>query len=362
MSDNQHLETIDIQKAYRERKPLNLTDIAEGFNFIQLETTNESIIDDNPTIYSDDEYLISIARKQILLFDRETGKFIREIGRTGNGPDEYSTTYSNMPYDERSKTVYTTRNLNRVEYDLNGKVVSVRRGPIQAYDFINIDNKIFASFTDNYKGDEKNKMILFDDNDSIIRIFPNYQSFQFKGKFFVFSPNSWFYLLNEELNFCEKFNDTLFAVTQSSLIPRFVFKKGEFSFPYELRGDIMNVEQKYFSTENISESSRFVFYAFSFNKMIYTALYDKKRRNTTVNNYIGEWGNGNGYLNNIDGFVPLEISSINSKDELTCTIEAFKIKAWLEKNPEKQLPENLRSLKNIVETQNPVVMISQLKK
>jgi hypothetical protein len=177
----------------------------------------------------------------------------------------------------------------------------------------------------------------------------------------VFSPNSWFYKLNGQLNFFEKFNDTLFALTSNSLIPRFVFKKEVYSFPYELRGDIVNMEEKYFLTENILESSKYLFYIFSFKKMIYTALYDKQLKSSIVNDYIGEWGNG--YINNINDFVPLEISSINDKGELTCTIDAYKIKLWFETNSEKseQLPEYLQNLKNINETENPVVMIARLK-
>ena len=62
--------------------------------------------------------------------------------------------------------------------------------------------------------------------------------------------------------------------------------------------------------------------------------------------------------------MPLEILSINDKGELTCTLDAYKIKLWFETNAEKseKLPEYLQRLKNIQETENPIVMIARLKK
>ena len=361
-TDNRPIETVDIKSAFENLRPININDIAEDYKYIVLESTKESLIDNNSTIYSDDQYLVSICRKQILLFDRENGRFIREIGNPGNGPNEYSIAYPSMPYNERNKVIYASKNLERSEYSLDGQLLKTKKGPAQVWDFVDLDDTTYASFIDNYMGEEKKKIIIFNNEDSIIKVFPNYQSFPFKGNMFVFSPNSWFYRLNGQLNFAEKFNDTLFALTSNSLIPRFVFEKGAYSFPYELRGDLINIEDKYFSSENVMESSKFLFYTFSFKKNIYTAIYDKKRKNTIVNSYIGEWGNG--YINNINDFVPLEISSINDKGELTCTIDAYKIKLWFEINTEKskQLPGYLQKLKDITEIENPVVMISRLKK
>lgn len=355
------VEIIDIKNAFEKRIPININDISKDFKYIVLETTKESLIEDNSTIYTDDQYLVAISRKQILLFDRKSGKFIREIGSPGRGPNEYSTAYTSMPYNDRLKVVYTKKNQERSEFGLDGKLIITKKGPDQVWDFINLDENTYASFIDNHEGNEKKKIIIFNEKDSIIKIFPHYRSYPFKGSFFMFSPNSWFYKLNNQTNFCEKFNDTLFAVTSNSLTPRFVFDEGEYTFPYELRGDYINALDKYFLKENIMESTRFLFYAFSFKKNIYTAVYDKKQKKTNVNDYIGEWGNG--YINNVNNFVPLEISSINDKGELTCTIDAYKIKLWFETYSGKteQLPEYLQKLKNINETENPVVMISKLK-
>lgn len=361
LENKETLEIVDIENAFEKRAPININDISRDCNYIVLETTNESLIGSNYTVYSDEKYLVAIDRKRILLFDRGSGKFIRTIGNSGSGPNEYSNTYVKMPYNEEKRVFYADRSRERYEYDINGKLLNTRKGPELVYDFVNIDEYTYAAFIDNYLGDEKNKMIIFNETDSIIKIFPNYQSFPFNGSINVFVTNSWFYKLNNQLHFCERFSDTLFNVTPDSLIPRFVFNKGAYTFPYELRNDMIVPENKYFYTENILESSKYLFYTFRFNKKVYTAVYDKKQKNTIVNDYIGE--SGDGYINNLNDFVPLELSSINGKGELTCTIDAFKVKKWLQTNSEKfeKLPENIKKLKYVNESDNPVVVIARLK-
>ena len=108
MIDKEPIETIDIKKAFEKRKPIYINDISEDYKYIVLESTQESLIDNNSTIYSDDQYLVAISRKQILLFDKKSGKFIREIGKPGNGPNEYSIAYPSMPYNEQKKVIYAS--------------------------------------------------------------------------------------------------------------------------------------------------------------------------------------------------------------------------------------------------------------
>lgn len=358
--NNDGPEIIDIKKAFEKPLQVKISDIAKDFKYIALESNDYNLIGSNYIVYAVNQYLISIDRSNIFLFSRENGKFIRTIGKPGKGPDEYSRPYTKMPFDEEKRTVHAEKNKERFEYDLQGNLKAIKEGPDQVYDFININDSTYASFIDNYMGDERNKIIIFDNNDSVIKIYPNYQSFPFKGSVTVYRTNSWFYRLNRQTYFCEKFNDTLFLLTSESLIPKFVFSKGIYTFPYELRGSINDMENKYFLTENILESSKYLFYTFRLTDQIYTALYDKEKKTVRVNDYIGK--SGKGYINNVNDFVPLELSSINEKGELVCTIDAFRIKQWFEDNPEKteKLPEYMSLLKEITESENPVVMISSL--
>ena len=355
------LEVIDVKDAFDDKRPIGIDDVARDYEYIKLETADECLVGSNATVYSDEQNIVVLDRTRILLFDRNSGSFVRSIGNIGNGPGEYSRTYAKMPYNYGKKTVYARNNTERIEYNLEGDFVGSKKPPELVYDFVDLGNETYAAFIDNYMGDEKNKIIVFDGQDSIIKIFPNYLSFQFNGIVNMYSINSWFTRLNGKTSFCEKFNDTLFYLTPELLEPRFLFYKGPYAFPYELRGNSVNMSDKYFFTENVLESTRYLFYVFGFQNRIYTAVYDKEKKETVVNDYVGE--SGNGFVDNINGFAPLELSSINESGELVCVIDAFRINQWFREHGEEaeRLPEYMKQLEQLNEMDNPVVIVAKLK-
>ena len=362
-SKNENLyEIINLQEAFENKKSININDLATNFEYIQLETKDECLTGTRLAIYSNDQYLIAIDREKILLFDRNDGRFIRKIGQKGNGPGEYSRTYSVMPYDEGKNLIYAGRNKKRYGYSLDGQLNDTLSIPDLVSEIGNIDDKTYAAFMPDYQGGEKIKLIIFNHTDSLLKTFPNYLSAPKTSSFFAWNPNSWFYKLDKQLYFYQLFNDTVFHVGTNSLTPKYVLNMGQYSPPYEMKTSPEFDPGKYFMMRTIQESSQYVFCSFNFNKKNYTAIFDKNKRTTVVNDYSPE--SGLGYINNINDFVPLEFSSLNEKDELICTMNALKIKQWFDLNPDKinQLPEQLKNLKNIQETNNPVIIIAKLKK
>lgn len=359
--DNKSLVNINLEEAFEHRKSINIGDIATHYEYVQLETNNEFLAGSKLKVYLNDQYLITVDQNQILLFDRKSGKFIRKIGQKGDGPEQYSRTYAIMPYNDETKTVYAGRNKKRYEYSLDGKLKSVRDLPGLISDVGNIDENTIAAHLPNYQGDEKGKIIILNKEGSVIKTFPNYLSAPKTNGFFVWNPSACFYRLNKQLYFYELFNDTLFHVSTNSLTPRYVFKMGPYSPPYKMKTSPKFEVDKYFMIKSINEASKYLFCVFNFNKKTYTAIYFKDLRKTIVNDYNTE--SGNGFIYNINDFVPLELSGINEKGELICTMDAYRIKKWFEVNPEKikQLPESIKILKNIEETDNPVIVIVRLK-
>jgi len=353
---------IELKEAFENRKSINIKDISLSSNYIQLETKIECLIGAKARVYSNNKYLISIDRERILLFDRNDGKFIREIGHKGNGPEEYLVTYTVMPYNEEKNVIYAGRNKKRLMYSTDGQLLGELTIPELVSEIGDINDTAFAAFLPNYQGNEKNKIVVFNQKNSVRIAFPNYLSAPKSDGFFMWNPNSWFYSRNKQLYFYELFNDTLFHVNTSSLSPKFIFNMGIYSPPYKMKTSSKFEKDKYFMMQTLNESSKYLFCSFNLNKKNYTAIFDKNNKTTVVNDYSPE--SGLGFINNINDFVPLELSSINEKDELICTMTALKIKQWFDKNPEKisQLPEHLKNLKNIQETNNPVIIITKLKK
>ena len=71
-------------------KPLVLSDIVSNAEYIKLETTEKGFIAEIEDVKMSDKYIIltSFMVAHALLFDRATGKFIRTIGKVGQGPGE----------------------------------------------------------------------------------------------------------------------------------------------------------------------------------------------------------------------------------------------------------------------------------
>jgi hypothetical protein len=359
--DNQY-DVINLKQAFDNAKPINISEIADKIDYIRIETSDACLAGTNLKVYSDSRYLVATDRKQILLFDRLTGKFIRAIGQQGEGPNQFSRPLSVMPFNTETQTIYAIRSKKRYEYSLDGKLVGTREIPELVAEYANLDANTIAAFLPNFQGNEKNKIVTVDKSGAILKTFPNYLSAPLTEAFMVWNPDGFFYKLDKQLYFCELFNDTIFHVTANRLTPKYILSKGKYSPPYEMRTSTKFEPDKYFMIKGIFESPRYLFNIFGFNKKTYTALFDKLKKSTFVNDSGSD--SGSGIINNSNGFVAINISSVNENNELIGTIDAFKIVKWFKDNPDKikQLPQNLKDLQNVKETDNPVLVIANLKK
>lgn len=87
------LTAIDVESAINQPQELSLTDLGEQVSYIPLETTDESLVklNSSSTLAVTDEYIyIADSKAPIICFDRKTGKYLRNVGGIGQGPQEYT--------------------------------------------------------------------------------------------------------------------------------------------------------------------------------------------------------------------------------------------------------------------------------
>jgi hypothetical protein len=99
-SDKEYLIHMDNVKDTLYPK---LSDFAEDFEFIPLETKEECLVNRGEYFVTEKYILFKKRRFGILQFDR-SGRFIRTLARYGQGPNEY--TRSGWTVDEKSQTLY----------------------------------------------------------------------------------------------------------------------------------------------------------------------------------------------------------------------------------------------------------------
>ena len=374
------LLTIDIEKAFNNAGDILLSDFLEEIEYIPLETLRECVTGEYLRVFATDDYIIAIAFHQNYLFDRKTGKFIREIGRYGQGPNEYRATHIAAPFDENRKTIRSNGfQKNDLEYDLEGHVVRKISYPNELpYDWwlIAFDENRFIMYKKNQEGNDPYKLHLFDDKGNVLNRFPNHHSF-------IANRNSSygtcvFYKWKNEVFFYENCVDTLYKVTENELTPYYRFQLGKYNPPYSEKQNLPWPSEKpmcnrYFDFQTINESDRFLFFAFRHDKK------DLKRRNGIPRNF-GFYDKETGIakiseidhterspvINNVDDFAPIYpfLWSINQSGELITYMEAEEIIEWFKDNPEKakKLPKHLQELSKLKIDDNQVIVIAKLKK
>jgi len=155
--------------------PLVLSEISEKIEAIELEVTDESLIQRVSRVLYSSDFIIVQEWKSIMLFDKK-GKFIRRIGSVGQGPGEY-TGISSIAADFTLKKIFVFASEGKfISYDFEGNFI--KQSPTGYYSrtrnpYINyIDNKLFIlseSFIFINENDTKNQRTLFVINDDLLK-------------------------------------------------------------------------------------------------------------------------------------------------------------------------------------------------
>ena len=114
------IDLKEIPVDFNQNSPVLLSEIAEEITAIELELTDESII--NPDrikrIVISEDYIFVGGIDKIFVFNKE-GKFVRSIGSKGQGPGEYRT-IRNFDIDEKNERLFVNAWHKIICYDLQG--------------------------------------------------------------------------------------------------------------------------------------------------------------------------------------------------------------------------------------------------
>lgn len=112
-----------MPKGLQDKKEIKLSEVASAIKYIPLETTAESLLEqDILDVTIAGGYLFVCDYKKLFQFTLE-GKFVRQIGRAGQGPGEYTESILGVTYNERLKEIYLSdpRQLKLHVYSFDGK-------------------------------------------------------------------------------------------------------------------------------------------------------------------------------------------------------------------------------------------------
>lgn len=354
------LIVVDVLGTFEKGTTFEAKDLFTSIDYVVLESKDECLIGKNPHFFLVDNYILSIADKQIFVFERKTGRFVREIGKWGQGPEEYDRTDFMSSVDENMQTISTFASKGKRIYSIEGNVLDNIALPSMVYETANLSTGENVGFIPNFSGKENNKLHLFDKRANIIKSFPNHFSTLPPEGLHFWKPNGWLYKYKNDVFFYELFNDTVFQVTTDSLLPKFKFFQGHYLPPYEYQNRNDFLSQKYFMMKGVYETDRFLFYLYSFEKKLYIFVYDKKDKVEFVNECDE---NGGGVMVE-SNFLPFIFSNVSSSNELIGYVDSYSVSEWFSAQGGDSclVSTSLSFLKEAKEIDNPVVLIAKLKK
>ena len=373
------LIVFDLEKAFSRQSEVPLSKFLNSINYVTLETNPHSIIGRFAHFEVTDEYIIvrdNSIPKQILLFDRKEGKFIKSIGKYGRGPNEYSR-FSYIPYDPDKRVLYAVNSLRQLlVYNLSDSDVEIIKTPdlvgsgeiIQlkkqemSFDIM-MDDKIFVGYFINPLGMEKNVLALFT-KDEVLKIFPNYQALKTMshGVGGLMNDNHTIYRQDNKIYFLEVFSDTLFQLTRDSLIPRYYFKMGKFNVTWQINATMDHkLGMNYFYMLGIDESTKYLFINTLFKGTQYLGYVDKL--NNTVTFCKLNSSGVSAFKDDISGLLDVRPVDITEKKEMVYIIKPLDLIKWFKENPEKAAAakKSCPWIKDIDEFSNPVIAIGSCK-
>lgn len=360
---------LNLAESFSKQQEVSLSKFVDKITYIPLETNPEALIPEFGHFEVTEEFVIAKTgdrgKFRILLFDRKTGKFIRQIGKQGRGPGEFHI-WSPLPFNPVKKELYAIGASGEIlVYNLSGsyidKIQDKMLSTITHAFYSTIDSNIFVGYVPNFSGLEKKKLVLLS-KEGVLKIFPNYLTWKSESKSgTIVAPFDFvqFYRWDNKVNFIEAYCDTLYQITIDSLLPRYFFDWGKYNAPYSKQTDIKWYD--YFFIMDIDENKNYIFFRCVYLKEDYTGFIDKRNNNVTFCK-IGASGTS-ALKDDISGLMDVIPKDFTQENEMVYVIQPVKLMKWLKENPEKA--ENARNklswLKNIDEFSNPVIAIGKCK-
>jgi len=378
---------IDLVKGLDNLTTLKTSDFGKTIRYVPLETTDDCLVGNNPTIKVLKDKIVVTTSNQSLVFNKSDGKFISSVGHKGDDPEGYSSTMSWA--DDKNGILYFTRKPNQLQkYNLDGSYagkIELPKSPGLPGYMLVTQSGIIANFTEFSHG----KGLGFFDfqgnmNDSLPALIPNamgdtkdvtsitvlknislYGNWTKSGlilidmkdgKKLTFSPNSEVLWENKgNVRYKEPFNDTIYTIKNNNLEPYIAFHTGSYFWPAEEITSTENSEKRMiipYATEN--DGTLFfqcIMGLHSDNSTLYNGIYNKETGVSKLAKYK------DGIEDDLSSFMPFQPQLIGTSGEYAGIIEASKALEWAEEHPDNLEQPQLKFLKELNDDMNPVIVL-----
>lgn len=379
-TDNNVFFEINYEELLKQKNICYLSKIATDVRYVQLETNEHCLISGLAKYYFSDS-LIFVSDKDHVLEFSIGGKFIRQIGKPGNGPGEISSIImlSVLPR-QRMIVVHDHIKSKMIYYSFDGTFI--KTVPVPRHKYIKVfNNRLYISYEEAYGKSEENYFSLTDEYGKIISVAKNYNKWSNPSSQpaiilnWYFEP---FYFYQKKIFFKTMFNDTIYSIKENRIIPEYIINLGRFKLPEEKRperitdhlsGVYKEKSSDYFWTA-VFEAGEKIFLKtiplgsgstnyFIIDKKDFSNNPNPSYKGTSRGFILNDWDGGiffwpDGNINDNQVFMPLDILQLK-KYQKTMRTQNIAVK-----HPDKKwIWEEIVSKSD--ETSNPILMVVTLK-
>ena len=381
---NNHLREIEIKTNLSYIQKVNLSTVASNIEYCVLENDKKCLVTPEMSIYCSKDYIVTIGLQRpsqgvCYVFERKTGKFVRQISSQGRGPGEYLETISSF-WDGDKEQICMWNGNKYLFYNLNGTLShQINRFSQRTMGGFVAHKDYYAGYVKNLYGNATIRLAFYDKSGILIDSIPNYRCWErTKSTPLSGSLDHWLYVFNDNLYFKELYCDTLYQIKDFMLHPCYIFNTGGLTVPYEMqtgggrydvlaqiRGGEYDRYEKYVNIIKILEDNKHLYFEIEYRKQIYPAIYDKIEDKLQIMPPVSIPQNMKdvaqlfGFENDLDGGLPFWPQHIISDKEMMCVYTAEEL---LELDISKITDEKLKNVLNSMnEESNPVITIVTLK-
>lgn len=292
----QHYETIKIDS--KKSKRTKTSEIFDEVTFIKLESNENILMGEIVKLIVSDKFYHILCSNGIFIFNSD-GTYQNKITRASS--NEIIQAFSDIEIDTIKNTilVYDNRAKQFVDINYDGKVLSSWKNYLDGYSSQKIDENIYAIYigASYYNKGANHKLNFVNKQGEIIsKCFPineNETNFMHFGDLNNFSVNSGI------PKFLYSFNDTVYSINQTKIIPELYFDFGQEKLPSKVLSenykDVMHFYESLKTTDysfrinGYIESEGNIIFSYANGARIIHGIFSKRSKNLQlINEYIDD--------------------------------------------------------------------------
>lgn len=394
-----HVISLEASIA-RPADALKASDYFSSVEYIPLETPDSALISSSPSflLHKGRLYVLNSSGR-CMVFDAQTGQFVRMIGNRDKGPQGYSGSQGAWIDPNRDEINFRDWNQAWIRFGLNGEFrgkqdipAEVRGGCTATY----LDKDNWVVYPTNFMGPLPFRLAYVDKAGEAVKTFPmvyrpdtlkleaiqsisvfggeqaekRFGNTSEKGMvivgqepdreivyisgqpvFWHFQGNTWFK---------ESFCDTIYRLTADGMMADRVLDLGKYRLSPEDNSSV-SARKEHTTVDQVTESDRFLLFSYWFKPeedyKPYRGILDKETGKVETAGYNA------GFKNDLNGFMDFYPSLQVWEESCAYLVTPLQIQAWFEENPEKSeaLEPGIRQLKALKEDDNPVLVVMKMK-